>query len=610
MTFMKGGVTHTEGAWTSEELLAALSELENHTPNLFLKIANTDVLRTLSLADPEMTVGEILIRISRYSRPLDDWTGTLGKVANLRTYRVIYPDERDGVAKAELKFISPTPLADIARAVYPLFAVDRGMHGYGFVQLGTAELPPNARGLLPTATAPGVPAVPTTHLQGFGLSQAEIGLVGTQSAFDSYTATADDPELTQIRQPLLVTATGHLAVSDREDLPLVDLNVHNPVGRVQTFKIPRGPVVLTNEEHDLTFHPYNREGEPLDAWTRHEGLPVSGQEVRRLCGFESIDLSRLTALGAEQESTLHRRLAELAATGIVLHSLPESFTLAEKILGEELAGLLRSPYTPSMGLARDLRSVPQRREAMRRFGGFLELAAHAQSLGHQLLPTVSVVLSTMRPSRVASVINALAAQTYPHLEIAVAIHGDDQPLGPDLEAAVRASGAVVMHHDRSVPFGTVLAETARRTSGDLVIKIDDDDIYGPKVIEDLVLAYIYSKADVVGKTTEYLYFEEIDHTVHRTFATETYHSQVAGGAMMLSRAALNEIGGWRPSHNSTDRSVLIRVGNAGGICYRTHSLGYVYIRHADGHTWDRKDSLLVKGSSEQWPRFVNEIVDV
>lgn len=609
MTFMKGEVTHTEGAWTSEELLAALSELSQHTPNLFLKVANTDVLRTLSLADPELTVGEILIRISRYARPLDDWTGELGKVSNLRTYRVIYPDERDGVAKAELKFTSPTSLAEIARAVYPLFAVDRGMHGYGFVQLATAEIPPNARGLLPTATAPGVPAVPTTHLQGLGLSHAEIGLVGTPSALASYTATADVPELTQIRRPLLVTETGHLAVSDREELPLVDLNVHNPVGRVQTFKPPRGHVALTNEDGELTFRPLISEGEPPDPWTRPESLPVSGQEVRRLCSFESVDLSRLTAAGTEQETTLYRRLAELAATGIVLHSLPESFTLAEKILGDKLAGLIRSSYSSSMGLARDLRSVPQRREAMQRFGGFLELAAHAQSLGHQLLPTVSVVLSTMRPSRVAGVINALAAQTYPHVEIAIAIHGNDTPTGPELEEALRVADATVVHHDRSVPFGTVLAETARRTSGDLVIKIDDDDVYGPRVIEDLVLSYLYSKADVVGKTTEYLYFEEIDHTVHRTFATETYHSQVAGGAMMLSRAALNEIGGWRPTPNSTDRSVLIRVGNAGGICYRTHSLGYVYIRHADGHTWDRKDSLLVKGSSEQWPRFVNEIVE-
>ena len=55
--------------------------------------------------------------------------------------------------------------------------------------------------------------------------------------------------------------------------------------------------------------------------------------------------------------------------------------------------------------------------------------------------------------------------------------------------------------------------------------------------------------------------------------------------------------------------MLIRLGNNGAIGYRTHSLGYVYIRHTEGHTWKRGDSLLLRGSFEQWPRFMREIVE-
>jgi hypothetical protein len=347
----------------------------------------------------------------------------------------------------------------------------------------------------------------------------------------------------------------------------------------------------------------------LAEWSRPTAPALSGGEVERLRHVEAVDLSGLRAADREGELLLYRRLAELAATGVVLHSLPASFSLADEILGKTLADLVRRPYAPSKGLARALRSAPQRREAMERFGGFFELAAQAETMGHRLLPTVSVVLSSMRPSRVTSVLHALAAQRYPHVEIAVALHGVEDPVTPEFEEAVRVSGATVTPYDRSVPFGSVLADTARRTGGDLVVKIDDDDIYGPQVIGDLVLAYLYSNADVVGKTTEYLYFEEIDHTVHRKFMTEAYHYQVAGGAMMLSRAALNEIGGWRPTPHSTDRSVLIRLGNNGAIGYRTHSLGYVYIRHTEGHTWKRGDSLLLRGSFEQWPRFMREIVE-
>ncbi|HJB64234.1 MAG TPA: hypothetical protein H9769_11065, partial [Candidatus Microbacterium pullistercoris] len=98
----------------------------------------------------------------------------------------------------------------------------------------------------------------------------------------------------------------------------------------------------------------------------------------------------------------------------------------------------------------------------------------------------------------------------------------------------------------------------------------------------------------------YLFFEEVGQTVHRTFATERYHDQLAGGAMLMSRAAFDALGGWRPTPNSTDRSVLIRVETQGGVGYRTQSLGYMYIRHASKHTWERTASQLVQGSFEQW----------
>jgi hypothetical protein len=84
---------------------------------------------------------------------------------------------------------------------------------------------------------------------------------------------------------------------------------------------------------------------------------------------------------------------------------------------------------------------------------------------------------------------------------------------------------------------------------------------------------------------------------------------MAGGAMMLSRAALTEIGGWRPSSSSTDRSILIRLGNIGRVGYRTQSLGYIYVRHLDGHTWKQADSMLLRKAPEQWPRLMREIVE-
>lgn len=570
-------------------------------------LTSVDLVRALTVLDPTITVERLSLEVTDWERPVKRWSGRKGHIDNLRFSSVDYGPDGAGPARVEVRLTAPTSLAAVARGVYPLLAVDRAHHGYGFAALGTLDVPATALALLPTRTAPGLPGLPSHHLEGVGLSEAEVGLVGDPALLETLREGADVPELTVFRHPLLVTSRGHLEISDRREMPLLDLAVHHPIGRVGNYQAALGSLALTVADGDLVLTPVG-DGE-LTAWSWPADVPLTSREVRSLRSVEAIDLSGLVTLGSVDEPMLHRRLAELAATGVVLHSLPPSFTAADDVLGPILASMLRAPYRTSLGLVRELRTVPQRREAMLRFGGFFELAEQSQRLGHRLLPTVSVVLSSMRPSRAAKVLTALGTQTYPHLEIALALHGVDGDPGDELDAAARACGAVVSRHDRSTPFGSVLAETARRTTGDLVVKIDDDDFYGPRVIEDLALAHLYSNADVVGKTTEFLYFEGVDHTAHRRFLTERYHYQVAGGAMMLSRAVLNDIGGWRPTPNSTDRSILVRIGNNGGIGYRTQSLGYIYVRHSDGHTWQQSDSLLLRNAPEQWPRFMHEIIE-
>ncbi|NYI76313.1 glycosyltransferase [Nocardioides panzhihuensis] len=595
---------------SAQDLMGFVEELPQPAGEVTVAVADVDLIRILTLADPATTVETFTLRIERWETPHKRWNGRLGWMPGVIRQELRYPRSGAGAAEVEIGLRQPAPLAAVARAIYPLFAVTRGHHGYGYVGLGSDALSLVGLGLLPTPTAPGVPEVPVDHLDGVGLSLADYGLVSDQVRLAELVGFKDDPALTVFRHPLAVDpATGHLTVSDRGQAPLVDLNVHNPVGRFQGWVDPDGSYRASLVEGTLRLEPTAHSAERVVDVVLPLTAPVRGADVRGLRKIEAIDLSGVSVDDIDTERTIYRRLAELAATGVILHSLPTEMRIAEDVLGKDLAGLVRQTYRPSSGLVRELRSVPQRRLAMEQFGGFFELAEYTQSRGHRLLPKVSVVLSTMRPGRVAAVIEALAAQRYPDVEIIVALHGAEGPLPPRLEQVLAATGAVVTRHEKEKAFGAVLADAARIASGDLVVKIDDDDIYGPQVIGDLVLAHLYSGADMVGKTTEYLYLEALEHTVHRTFATEMHHYQIAGGAMMLSTAMLNEIGGWRPTPNSTDRSVLIRVGNAGGIGYRTNGLGYVYIRHADGHTWRRDDSSLVAGSYEQWPRFMPEIVE-
>ena len=171
------------------------------------------------------------------------------------------------------------------------------------------------------------------------------------------------------------------------------------------------------------------------------------------------------------------------------------------------------------------------------------------------------------------------------LELVLAPHG----FAPD-EAMVRerlGAGVAlqVCPQPESTLFGDVLHAAATAAEGDVILKMDDDDWYAPDAIADLLRARAYSGAELVGMPAEFHYLEERDLTVRRGHSSEVYATFVAGGTMMVDRAMLREVGGFRSVRKYVDAQLLAAVRAAGGSIYRTHGLGYLLRRTPSGHTW-------------------------
>lgn len=222
-------------------------------------------------------------------------------------------------------------------------------------------------------------------------------------------------------------------------------------------------------------------------------------------------------------------------------------------------------------------SVHERRHALRQFGPSAALDAW---------PTVSVVMVTHRADFIDHALAQLRSLSYPRLEVVLGAHG------PGVDAEQLWSRAqdlpfpvTVVDIDGALTLGEALQKVSDRAEGDLLTKMDDDDVYGAEHIWDLVLARQYSGAEVVGKTLDWVHLASSDVTVFRpTYPAERYAHFVAGGTILISRGDLASVGGWRPVPKSVDRALLDRVLADGGLVYRTHGLGYVYIRRASGHT--------------------------
>ncbi len=242
-------------------------------------------------------------------------------------------------------------------------------------------------------------------------------------------------------------------------------------------------------------------------------------------------------------------------------------------------------------------SVHERRHALRQYGPAAALDAW---------PSVSAVLVTHRPDHLEHALRQLSRLRYPRLEVIIGAHGDEVDAARVWELAQDLPfPATVVGIEGTRNLGEALQQCCDRADGTLVTKLDDDDFYGPEHIWDLVLARQYSGAQIVGKALDWVYLESVDTTVFRpTYPAEKYADFVAGGTMLISRADLAAVGGWRPVPKSVDRALLDRVLGAGGLVYRTHGLGYVYVRHSAGHTASVRDEHFLTKTTATFPGVI------
>jgi hypothetical protein len=382
-------------------------------------------------------------------------------------------------------------------------------------------------------------------------------------------------------------------------LGAVDEHVINPVGFTS---VAAGDVQRLGANH----------GGQLEVSAGERGSRIV---IDSSAGLSDVDLTALRDLagvsldwsGGHGPQAYCRAVAGLAAAGVpvVAEGVP---SWARRLLAADVVDVLERSVDLRDVLRREEHSVLLRRAALRSHasGPWRRSLAAAHDLQTDPGPTVSVLLVTRRPGMLPFALRQVARQRGLGLEVVLATHGFAP--GPGVLEEFRSSCSTpltALEIDASVPFGDVLNRAAQHAGGDVLLKMDDDDWYGPDFAADLLLARGYSGADVVGCPPEITFLEPIWVTVHGATTTEVYRPFVAGGTLLVDRDTFRALGGFRRTERFVDANLLSAVASAGGRVYRTHGLGYVLRRASTGHTWDPGleyflDSRRVR---EQWRGF-------
>ena len=413
------------------------------------------------------------------------------------------------------------------------------------------------------------------------------------------------------RSRAVFQASGRVAHALRDqhaDVVLADTSAEASAADCPTVVLSEAPIQFSVPAFDpWTDNPINRasNAEIVAALGPNGVLPRGVDIDRTVSRNDRASLKQVHRL--EDVHWYHRdvrsragELARIAANGVVVRIADDDARL-EQPLGPELFELMtRDSRTLDRG-AHEFLSIRMRRAALRDHS----LRSRAQQICGAVLPEpplpplVSILMATRRPSFLPQAIDAVARQTYPRLELVLVLHGDGfEACGPHLDRL--NCPAKVLPIAAACPFGEALNEAVRASSGSLLSKMDDDDLYDSDHIWDLVLAHDYSRASLVGKGAEYIYLAHSNRTVRRfSGGAETYRNTVAGSAMLIARTEIDRVGGWRPIPRSVDQALIEDVVKAGGRVYRTHGCGYVAVRHGSGHTWKVDDDYFLKAADAQ-----------
>ena len=307
-----------------------------------------------------------------------------------------------------------------------------------------------------------------------------------------------------------------------------------------------------------------------------------------------------------------KAILQLSAAGVpvVVKDLSDS----ERWVGETMVSALREVKAELLSdpTQREKVSVLLRRTALRNhsYPERLKQIRKVAGLTEFKEASVSVVVATKRPEMVSRIFEIVKKQDYKNLELVLALHGEG--FESDYESLVgRDLPVTVLRFPEEEIFGNVLSQASSVADGEWVTKMDDDDWYGCEHVSDLILASNYSNADLVGKSSEFVYLTKQDQTIRRDLGNSEVESQTLGGGTLLIRSSLlKETHGWRSVSKGVDVALIEDVMIAGGRVWRTHPFGYLLRRTEGEHTWEVDDRYFLRHADQKWDGKAFETVDV
>jgi len=300
-----------------------------------------------------------------------------------------------------------------------------------------------------------------------------------------------------------------------------------------------------------------------------------------------------------------RRVLELLACGTPVIS---AYALGiEQLLGPDAVALVKSEEeaarwmdlllrNPDLGARMVLRG---QRRIFREHTCEQRLRKVMATIGRPLpekVPWVCVATCTNRPAMLENIIANYQRQAWPCKELVLVLNSDQFDLEQVRRRIAEVPAARVLQVPQSRTLGECLNRSIDESDSDYWTKFDDDDYYGPHFLTDLLTAFSYTDAALVGKYSYYAHLEGSRCLALRYPGIEhRYVTFLAGSAMVVRREVFDQVR--FPEQNCGEDTVFLKECAAKGLrMYATDRFNHLLCRGArkEQHTWKIEDDEFLR----------------
>ena len=211
---------------------------------------------------------------------------------------------------------------------------------------------------------------------------------------------------------------------------------------------------------------------------------------------------------------------------------------------------------------------------------------------------VSVITVTNSDVFIKNILENFSRQKHEKKELILVLNKNSLEKTKYEKEAKKHSNVRVIKLDEKISLGQCLNYAVKISCYNILAKFDDDDYYGPRYITDSLKYFKTTDADVIGKRSHLVYFENNKVLAIRNPNHENkYDSFVNGSSLIFKKSIFKKIK-FANISIAEDTQFCNDCIKKGIKIYSTNRFHHVYIRRSSKkyHSWKINDKDFLKNS--------------